>query len=78
MDECLHQEHQELAVVVLMEGSNHCAEECPGYTDPLLPVVVTKGQVAEKQTQEQTLLLQATCPLPEQEEAGRAGFFVLH
>lgn len=59
-------------------GSNHCAEECPGYTDPLLPVVVTKGQVAEKQTQEQTLLLQATCPLPEQEEAGRAGFFVLH
>lgn len=75
MDERLH---QELAVVVLMEGSNHCAGDCPGYTDPLLPVVVTKGQVAEKQTQEQTLLLQATCPLPEQEEAGRAGFFVLH
>lgn len=40
--------HQELAVVVLMEGSNHCAGDCPGYTDPLLPVVVTKGQVAEK------------------------------
>ena len=45
-------------------------------SDPLLSAVVSEGEVAGKQMQEWTLLLQATCPLPEQEEAGRAGSLI--
>lgn len=42
-------------------------------SDPLLSAVVSEGAVAGKQMQEWTLLLQATCPLPEQDEASKAG-----